>query len=56
MRHVFKYLSFLGLAMTVVPAFLVFAGQLDLAAHQVWMLAGTGLWFVTAPLWIRKKG
>ncbi len=55
MRHVFKWISFAGLALTLVPAFLVFFGQIDLAAHKSWMLGGTLLWFATAPLWMRKR-
>jgi hypothetical protein len=54
-RNLFRSLSFVGLGLTLLPSFLVFGGVLDLASHKWWMLAGTVLWFATAPLWMRKK-
>lgn len=55
MKPVLKLLSYLGLLLTVVPSFLVFYGKLPFEQHKTWMLAGTVLWFVTAPLAHRKK-
>ncbi len=48
-------LSYLGLLLTIVPGILVFAGVLDLPAYKSWMLAGTALYFVTAPWWINRE-
>lgn len=53
MRLLLKLASLLGLALTVVPAFLVFGGSMTWPTHAVLMLVGTALWFVTAPFWMR---
>jgi hypothetical protein len=52
MKTLFKLGSFVGLGLTVVPAFLVFAGRLEWNTHAVLMGIGALLWFVTAPLWM----
>lgn len=52
MKTLAKLLSAAGLVLTVGPALLVFTGDLTWAAHARWMLAGTVLWFVTAPVWM----
>ena len=55
MRNLLKAGSFVGLALTVLPAFLVFSGTLTWDTH-VWLMAlGALLWFVTAPLWMVKE-
>ncbi|MDB2358273.1 hypothetical protein N9V86_04060 [Opitutales bacterium] len=40
----------LGLAFTILPAVLFFAGTLTLSATKLVMLVGMVLWFVTAPI------
>ncbi len=55
MMTLLKILSLIGLLLTIVPAFLVFAGTLTLQAHYTLMLIGTVLWFVAAPFWMLKK-
>ena len=45
----------LGLALTVVPAFFVFSGQLSLQRHQWYMLIGMLLWFAVAPILVGRK-
>ncbi len=50
-----KILSYIGLALTVLPAFFVFSGQITWETHAQLMLAGTLLWFATAPFWIKKR-
>ena len=52
MKPLFQLASFVGLGLTVVPAFLVFAGSIEWSTHAVLMLVGTLLWFATAPLWM----
>jgi hypothetical protein len=47
-----KSISFLGLGLTVVPAFLVFAGSIEWRTHAMLMMVGALLWFVTAPFWM----
>jgi high-affinity Fe2+/Pb2+ permease len=55
MKLLLKLISFIGLALTIIPAFLVFAGTIDLVTHKNLMLAGTLLWFIPAPFWINRK-
>lgn len=55
MKRLLIGLSFLGLGLTVVPAFLVFAGTISWDTHAALMLAGTVLWFATAPSWMRGE-
>lgn len=50
-----KILSAIGLILTLVPSFLVFAGVIDLECNKTLMLAGTILWFITAPFWMNQK-
>ena len=55
MRKLAWILSMAGLALNVVPAFLVFSGTIKWPTHATLMLVGTLLWFVTAPVWIRDR-
>ncbi len=55
MRYVLKAGSFVGLGLTIVPAFLVFAGTLTWDTHAVLMAVGALLWFVTAPFWMVEE-
>lgn len=52
MSRLWQILSAVALALTVGPAFLVFAGSLTWRTHVVLMFAGAILWFATAPLWM----
>jgi hypothetical protein len=52
MNTILKLVSFAGLALTVGPAFLVFAGSITWRTHAMLMFAGTLLWFITAPFWM----
>jgi len=56
MNHLLKAGSFAGLALTVIPAFLVFMGTLTWDTHALLMAVGALLWFVTAPFWMVKEG
>ena len=42
------------LAMTIVPAFLVFAQVMTMSQNKILMFIGTVGWFVTAPFWMKK--
>ena len=53
-KNILKIISFLSLAMTLVPSFLVFLQKIELEQNKSLMLLGTIGWFVTAPFWIRK--
>lgn len=55
MQFILKIISYLGLILTVVPSFLVFAGVIELSFHKTLMLIGTLLWFLTAPFWMNKE-
>ncbi len=49
-----KLLSFIGLGLNIVPAMLVFSAEMTPDTCKQLMLAGTILWFVTAPSWMNK--
>ena len=55
MKTILKIGSFVGLALTIVPAFLVLTGALTWNTHAVLMAVGALLWFVTAPFWMAKE-
>ncbi|MEX0599421.1 MAG: hypothetical protein WD423_09645 [Rhodothermales bacterium] len=52
MNIFWKVLSAFGIGLTVLPSFFVFAGSISWQTHANLMLAGTVLWFATAPLWM----
>ena len=52
MRIIWKILSLAGLALTIAPAFLVFAGRMEWSMHANLMILGAVLWFATAPFWM----
>jgi hypothetical protein len=53
MHLILKIISYLGLALSIVPAFLVFAGKIELETHYQLMIAGMVMWFGTAPFWMK---
>ena len=55
LRPLLRVLSYLGLALSVVPAFLVFAKALPLDTYKSLLLAGTLLYVATAPWWINAE-
>lgn len=55
MKILLMTLSAAGLALTIVPAILVYAQVITLETHKTLMGAGLLLWFFTAPLWIKTK-
>ncbi|MCI0698981.1 hypothetical protein L0337_44140 [candidate division KSB1 bacterium] len=55
MSPLLKLLSFIGLGLTVIPAFLVFAQIIKWNAYLAMMTVGTLLWFFTAPFWMKKE-
>ena len=54
MKVLLKTISFVGLALTIVPAFLVFQGIISFELNQNLMLIGTAGWFLSAPYWMNK--
>lgn len=55
MKTFMAVLAILALGLTVIPSILVFAGKMELTMHKQLMTLGTFLWFVSAPIWFRKK-
>jgi high-affinity Fe2+/Pb2+ permease len=55
MRIILIAISIVGLILTILPAFLVFANKIDLQLNKTLMLIGTILWFIAAPIWMREK-
>ncbi len=55
MKRLAQFVSLVGLALTGVPAFLVFNGSMPFEQHATLMLIGTVLWFASAPFWMKKK-
>ena len=53
MTAILKLLSAAGLALTIVPAVLVFLNGLPWETHAALMGVGTVLWFATAPFWMK---
>lgn len=56
MKYLLKTGSFIGLGLTVVPAFLVFSGTITWNTHVALMAFGAVLWFATAPFWMVREG
>jgi hypothetical protein len=55
MKKLLIVLSFIGLALTIIPSFLVFNGVI-VQKTNFWMMGvGMILWFVTAPFWMKSK-
>jgi hypothetical protein len=54
LQVILKLLSWAGLLLTIVPAFLVFNGYISFETHTRLMLAGMLLWFLTAPFRTQK--
>ncbi len=52
---VLKIISWLGLLLTIAPAFLHFAGTIEFEQHKWLTLLGTILYLSTAPFWMNKK-
>ena len=53
MRRLWQILSYCGLALTLGPSFLVFAGRLAWGTHAQLMAVGMVLWFISRPLAVR---
>lgn len=55
MKTALKLTSIVGLALVIVPPILYLAGNLDKGLMQSLMLAGTVLWFASAPWWMGRN-
>jgi len=55
MKYILIILSIIGLVLTIAPSVLVFMNVIEFETHKHLMLAGTLIWFFTAPFWIKEK-
>jgi hypothetical protein len=55
MKLLVKFISYIGLGLTLIPAFLVFTGNISFDSSKILMFIGTIIWFVSAPGWMNKN-
>jgi hypothetical protein len=55
MKTVASFIAILALCLTVIPSILVFNEVIDISLHKKLMAIGAVLWFVSAPVWFRRK-
>lgn len=55
MRILALFIAASGLILTIVPSFFVFLGNLTWQAHARLMFIGMLLWFIFAPIAMKKK-
>jgi len=55
MKIILKIVSLIGLGLTLIPSFLVFAGTIEFESNKILMFVGTLLWFTTVPFWMKKS-
>jgi hypothetical protein len=56
MRTVALITALTGLVLTIVPSLFVFLGDLSWGDHAQLMFIGMILWFIFAPIAMKKKG
>lgn len=54
MKLLVKFISYIGLLLTLIPSLMVFTGNISLDSGKLLMLIGTIVWFVSAPGWMNK--
>ena len=55
MRLLLKFMSFTGLALTLIPSFLVYLDIITIEHHKIIALVGTILWLCSAPFWLNRE-
>jgi high-affinity Fe2+/Pb2+ permease len=55
MKILWGIASYIALSATIFPAVLVFSGTIDLEMHKRIMAIGMILWFIAAPLCMKKR-
>lgn len=55
MKIILVIVSLIGLVLTLLPSFLVFANAISWDTYLLLMNVGTIMWFVSAPFWMGKK-
>ena len=54
-KIILQIISLIGLALSIIPAFLSFGGILAKDTYLQLMIVGMVLWFGTAVFWIKSK-
>lgn len=54
-KNLLKPISYFGLFITILPAFLFFAGMIERSIQFNLMVVGMFLWFGTAIFWIKPS-
>ena len=55
MKTALKVISFLALALIIVPPILYLASAMEKSSMGTVMIVGTVLWFATVPFWMGKS-
>jgi hypothetical protein len=55
MKTLLKLISFAGLALMFLSAFLFFNGAIAERTYRILAIAGTLMWFVTVPFWMKRR-
>jgi hypothetical protein len=55
MKPLFKAISYLGLALTVLSPILVWNGRITVETNKTLLIIGMILWFGTAIFWIKHE-
>jgi len=55
MRLVLQVISWIALAMTVLPSVAYFSGNMELDRVKWLLVLATVVWFATTPFWMDKK-
>lgn len=55
MNKLIRMVAALGLALTIVPGLLIHFGNVSIDVNKQLMLAGTIIWFFSAPLLMKKN-
>jgi len=54
MKNALRFVSYLGLALSIIPPLLLWAGKLDLSTNYLLLNIGMVLWFGTSIFWVKK--
>ena len=54
MKLLIKFISYVGLGLTLILSLLVFVGNISFDSSKMLMFIGTIIWFVSAPSWMNK--
>ena len=55
MKTLLPIVSYLGLALVIVPPLAYLAGAMDKSVMSSVMLAGTIVWFASVPFWMNRR-